>query len=337
MELYPWQVELWQKVNGMRARMPHALLLQGRRGIGKLDFAMRLTQSLLCERPLPDRAPCGICQSCNWFLQNNHPDFRLLEPEDVESAADEESSSASKSTKKSQIAVDQIRELGDFLGLSSHRSGLRIILLHPAEALNLASANALLKMLEEPPEGVLFLLVTHQPQRLLPTIRSRCNVIEMSAPERLAAEAWLTAQGIGSAGPRLAYVGGAPLLALVDESGADKRLAELHAMLGRGAQMDPFAAAALCARDGVAEAVTVLQKWVYDLLSVSIAGPSRYHVLQTESLQGLAKRVDLVKLLDYQRVLDVSRRHAQHPLNADLQLESLLIQYTQVFTANSRA
>ena len=336
MELYPLQLELWQKVNGMRARIPHALLLQGRRGIGKLDFAMRLTQSLLCEQPLSDHAPCGHCQSCNWFQQNNHPDFRLLEPDDVESSADEESSGPSKATKKTQIAVDQIRELGDFLGLSSHRSGLRIILLHPAEALNLASANALLKMLEEPPGDVLFLLVTHQPQRLLPTIRSRCNVIDMTAPARGAAEAWLTAQGVGSAGARLAYVGGAPLMALNDESGADKRLAELHAMLGRGAQMDPFAAAALCAREGVGETVSVLQKWVYDLLSVRLAGPLRYHVLQTESLQGLTKRVDLAKLLDYQRVLDVARKHAQHPLNADLQLESLLIQYTQVFTTNSR-
>lgn len=320
----------------MRSRMPHALLLQGHRGIGKLHFAVRLSQSLLCEQPLPGHAACGVCQSCNWFQQDNHPDFRLLEPEDVESTADEESSAPAKTSKKSQIAVDQVRELGDFLGLSSHRSGLRIILMHPAEALNLASANALLKMLEEPPPAVLFLLVTHQPQRLLPTIRSRCNVIDMPLPARSMAETWLAAQGVQQASQRLAYAGGAPLTAVQEEAGADKRLAELHAMLNHGAQMDPFAAAALCVRDGVAEVVSVMQKWVYDLLSLHLAGQLRYHGLQAESLQGLAKRVDLAKLLDFQRTLDEARRHAQHPLNADLQLESLLIQYTQVFSTTSR-
>lgn len=335
-EQYPWQYELWQKLAVMRPRMPHALLLQGRRGIGKLDFAMRLTQSLLCQQPSPDHAACGACQSCNWFGQNNHPDFRLLEPEDADNAADEDAAAPAKASKKSQITVDQVRELGDFLGLSSHRAGLRIILLHPAETLNNASANALLKMLEEPPPGVLFLLVTHQPQRLLPTIRSRCNVIDMPSPTRDVAVTWLTAQGVKHAPQRLAYAGGAPLPAMLDEAGSDKRLAELHALLNRGPQMDPFAATALCARDGVAEVVNVMQKWVYDLLSVHLAGQLRYHVLQAESLQGLAKGVDLNKLLGFQRTLDEAHRHAQHPLNAELQLESLLIQYTQVFSTNSK-
>lgn len=334
--IYPWQSELWQKVADMRPRMSHALLLQGRSGIGKLDFAMNLAQSLLCDQPLNDHAACGVCQSCSWFLQNNHPDFRLLEPEDVEHTADEDSAAPSKTSKKTQIAVDQVRELGDFIGLSSHRAGLRIILMHPAETLNNASANALLKMLEEPPPGVLFLLVTHQPQRLLPTIRSRCAVIDMPTPNRNVAEAWLTAQGVLHGAQRLAYAGGAPLTASQVDAGADRRLAELHTLLRRGAHMDPFAAAALCVRDGMAEVVNVLQKWVYDVLSVRLAGQLRYHIEQTDSLQGLAKGVDLKKLMDFQRSLNVACLHAHHPLNAELQLESLLIQYTQVFLTTTR-
>jgi len=335
-ELYPWQSNLWRKVAEMRLRMPHALLLQGRQGIGKQDFAIRLSQSLLCEQPLDNHAACGECQSCNWFLQDNHPDFRLLEPEDVDGGADDESVPASKAAKKSQIAVDQVRELGEFIGLSSHRSGLRIIVLHPAEALNQASANALLKMLEEPPPGVNFLLVTHQPQRLLPTIRSRCSVIDMPTPSRETAETWLTEQGLSHSAQRLAYAGGAPLAALLQETGADKRLTELHAQLSLGAQMDAFAAAVMCVRDGVSEVVGALQKWTYDLLCARLAGQLRYHIELSESLQALAKRVDLNKLLEYQRTLDEARRHAQHPLNADLQLEALMIQYTQVFTVAAK-
>lgn len=328
--LYPWQTELWQKIHGGRARLPHALLLQGRSGIGKLDFAGMLAQSLLCEQPGADHAPCGRCQSCNWFQQDNHPDFRVLEPGEAEDGG-EEGSATSKPARKSQIAIDQIRELADFLGLSAHRDGLRIILLHPAEALNTASANALLKMLEEPPAGVLFLLVTHQPQHLLPTIRSRCNAVDMPVPPRAVAEAWLTARGVAQAAQRLAYAGGAPLPALQDDAAEDKRVLELATTLSRGAQMDVFACAGLCVRFGMVEALTMLQKWLYDLISLRMEGPVRYHLTQQQALQGLVKGVDLTGLLNFQRVLEEARRHALHPLNAELQLESLLIQYTQIF------
>lgn len=330
-EKYPWQTGLWQRISEMRSRMPHALLLQGRSGIGKMDFAVRFAQSLLCDRPLPEQDACGLCQSCNWFQQGNHPDFRLLEPGETDGGVDEEPGAVSKPTKKLQISVDQVRELADFLGLTSHRAGLRIVLLHPAEALNVASANALLKMLEEPPPDVIFILVTHQPQRLLPTIRSRCHVLDMPVPPRQAAEDWLVSKGISQVSRRLAYAGGAPLHALQEDAAEDKRRLDILEMLSLGAQLDPFVVAGACARTGMIEAVTMLQKWLYDLFSIRMTGHVRYHVQQLQSLQGLAKRVDLNRLLDFQRVLDEAGRHARHPLNADMQLEALMIQYAQIF------
>lgn len=337
MAIYTWQHPLWQQLNGMRARMPHALLLQGRMGIGKQDFAETLAGALLCDQPLESGHACGACNSCNWYAQGHHPDLRVLEPEEG-GIASEETPAEGKTGKKSQIiSVDQVRELAEFLGLSSHRSGLRIVLLQPAEALNAASANALLKMLEEPPAGVLFILVTHNPQRLLPTIRSRCNKIDMPFPERQEAESWLLAQGVSNAAERLAYVGGAPLLALRAEEGAEKRLGDLHKELNRGMQMDPFAAATLCVKEGMTSAIDALQKWAYDLLSVHLTGEVRYHAAQSASLQALAKGVDLPKLLDYQRLLNDARRSAQHPLNAELQMESLMIQYTQLFPVPNKS
>ena len=313
--------------------MPHALLLQGRMGIGKLDFAEALAGALLCEQPTTHGHACEQCDSCNWYAQGNHPDLRVVEPEESGSAGDDDSAEA-KPTRKSQvISVDQVRELAEFLGLSSHRASVRIVLLHPAEALNAASANALLKMLEEPPPGVLFILVTHQPQRLLPTIRSRCNKIDMPFPERAQAESWLAEQGIAQSADRLAYVGGAPLLALRLEEGAEKRLADLHKELARGGRMDPFVAASLSAKEGIPYTVEALQKWVHDLASMCLAGNARYHAQQAASLQALAKGVDLPRLLDFKRLLLEARRSAQHPLNAELQVESLMIQYTQLFPA----
>ncbi|MES2502079.1 MAG: DNA polymerase III subunit delta', partial [Pseudomonadota bacterium] len=131
-----------------RATLPHALLLRGSAGIGKQDFALELARSLLCKAPIETHA-CGECTSCLWFKEMHHPDFRLISPEDAESSEDVPKK---KTAKKSQISVAQIRQLIDYLSLSQHQaSGYRVILISPAETLNIASANALLKMLEEPP------------------------------------------------------------------------------------------------------------------------------------------------------------------------------------------
>jgi len=335
MGIYPWQQALWQRVLTMRSRMPHAILLQGRGGTGKLDFAKAWAAAWLCDQPAADGHACGRCGSCNWLAQGNHPDFRMLEPADVAAGESEEAPPA-KTGKKSQIAVDQIRELADFLTLSSHRAGLRIVLLQPAEALNQASANALLKMLEEPPPGVLFLLVSSQPQRLLPTIRSRCSKIDMPLPGRDQAQQWMAQQGINDAAELLSYSGGAPLLAAQSDAAAVRRRGELFALLAQGARTDPFQAAAALVRDGMLESIDLLQKWGYDLLTLRLGGTARYQPAQAKSLQGLAEAVDLALLLDFMRKLTESRRYAQHPLNAELQLESLMLQYTQLFTVPAK-
>lgn len=335
MNIYPWQSELWARLAAMRARLPHALLLQGAPGIGKLDFTLALAQSLLCSVPDAAGVACGQCEACNWFAQGNHPDFRLLEPALAEQGGEEGSPPGGR---KSQIAVDQVRDAGDFITLSSHRAGLRVVLLHPADALNASSANALLKMLEEPPDGVLFLLVAHAPQRLLPTIRSRCSRIDMPVPTRAQAAAWLQAQAAEQAEERLAYAGGSPLRALELEASQLRALHEIHQRLAQADRMDAFSVAARLAAEGMAAALELVQKWVYDMLQVLLADQApRYHPAWHQALQALVKQVDLVRLLDFQRTLTDARRLAQHPLNAELQLETLMIQYTQMFSGGARA
>ena len=129
---------------------------------------------------------CGTCPSCLWFSEGNHPDFRVISPEDNETSDDTALSTAKKkTTKKSQISVAQIRALNDYLSLSSHQTNSRrIVLISPAETLNIASANALLKMLEEPPANTIFLLVSSQPQRLLATIISVAKPLICRCPTR---------------------------------------------------------------------------------------------------------------------------------------------------------
>lgn len=326
----------------MRERMPHAVLLHGRQGIGKLVFAQALADALLCESPDSEGFACGDCPSCNWLAQGNHPDFRLVEPEDKMEGEGEDAievaTPVSKGKKKSRyIVVDQIRALSDLVSLSTHRHGLRIVVLHPAETLNPNAANALLKMLEEPPPATVFLLVTHQLQRLLPTIRSRCHKIAMRMPSRSEAEAWLATQGAKNPAFCLAQSGGAPLAAL--EADNDEAIEEVETFvlqLSQGERIDPFATASRWGKADFSMAVAALQKWSYDLMSARFAGKVRYYPTRLFSLQEVGKSVDLRLLLDFQRKLVEARAQAAHPLNAELQLEALLVRYAQLFQGYAR-
>ena len=329
--IYPWQEALWDRLIASRKRLPHALLLRGKSGIGKQDFAQAFTNALLCEAPLARGFACGVCASCGWFAQDNHPDFRQLSPEQ-ESAGDDETPAPAKTGKKTQISVAQVRELGTFFELSSHHGdGYRIALISPAEALNQTSANALLKMLEEPPAGVIFILVSHQPQRLLATITSRCHKVDMPMPDRDAAVAWLTAQGIKEAAKQLDYAGESPLTVLANADIGISQFMPLWKQLSLGARMDVFSLAPLCAALGMDAAIQVLQKWCYDLLGSRSGIHPRYHADHAAPLQALAERVDLGLLLDFERKLNEARKSASHPLNNELQLENILLNYMQLF------
>ncbi|MDI1298470.1 DNA polymerase III subunit delta' [Methylotenera sp.] len=329
-KVYPWQTKAWQLVNQDDKRRAHALLLYGRAGIGKYDFARELSQSLLCAHQDDLGHACGACSSCNWFKEESHPDFRLLSPEQ-ESEADEEGAVAKKTKKKTQISVAQIRDLSDFLSMSSHRSdGARIVLIHPAEALNLASANALLKMLEEPAEGVIFILVAHQLQRLLPTIISRCQKINMPMPTDTQALAWLSEQGVQNAKEQLAYLDGSPIK-VFNEQLQFSQLTEIWRLLALGSKLQPHVAAPTLIASSVESGIIALQKWIYDIVAMRLSRQVRYHAMHTKALQALADKVNLSSLFQLQKKIEALRKLALHPLNHELQMESLLLEYTRIF------
>ncbi|MFM9834668.1 MAG: DNA polymerase III subunit delta' [Methylophilaceae bacterium] len=305
--------------------LPHAILLRGRAGIGKHDFAFELSRTLLCQQTNHDQA-CGVCANCLWFAEGTHPDFKWIAPESEEEIED---APKKKASRKSQISVVQIRQLIDYLSLSSHQVGAkRVVLISPAETLNLASSNALLKILEEPPANTLFLLVTSQSQRLLPTIISRCQVVEMILPERAVAIYWLKSQGLEHAESALAYAGGSPLLALQASSETN---ASLIKQLAQGARIDVFNSAAAFLSLGMERALETLQKWVFDLLCFKLTQQLRYHTQQANALQALSKSVNLGLLIRFQQTLVEAKKTANHPLSNEMQLENMLLQYTQIF------
>jgi DNA polymerase-3 subunit delta' len=327
--VFPWHGAAWTRLTRRAAALPHALLLRGRSGLGKTALALRFSAWLLCEaRPRGTEAACGQCSACGWFAQSNHPDFRLVEPEALADAPAEpaaEAPPAGRGTAKlsRQIKIDQIRALADFLAVGTHRAGVRIALIRPAEAMNASTANALLKALEEPPPRTLFLLVSSQPARLLPTIRSRCQAIDIAPPRREEALQWLRAQGITAPEAALAYTGLAPMDAASASSYPQLRETLVSTF---SSEFEPLQAVDRWQQFEGAEVVDGLQKWISDAVQLRLGGTGRYfpgdESVVTQSVRGAAT-VDLVQ---FARTLARARGEALHPLNPRLFLESLALE-----------
>lgn len=360
--ILPWQSELWGRLLGALDRLPHALLLSGPAGSGKRQFAEALGQRLLCERAQGGEAACGACPSCAWFEGGNHPDFRLVVPqadrEDAGEAGEEEgeagqaSESADAKRKKpsQQIVVDQVRALNGFIGIGTHRRGMRVIIVDPAEAMNPNTANALLKVLEEPTPNTLFILITRASGRLLPTIRSRCHSLAFPKPDGALARQWLAAQpGMENAEALLAFASGMPLAAAeLGAGGAAAIRSQFIAALTDIERSDPLQTAA--AWEGwlkqktegqfaprLSLLVAWMQKWVFDLIAWKLAGGGAFYPDADRALSGLAERASVGDLLGFYGELGRMRRIADHPLNPRLFLEDMLLRYGRAVAARGGA
>jgi len=337
--MHKWLEKPLQELLQARDRLPHALLLRGPRGIGKQALAEALVAGLLCERPGPDHQACGLCPACVWLAGGNHPDYRLLQPETGAVAGEEgEQGGKAKEGKASAwITVEQVRDLHDFIQVASHRGGRKVIVVSPAESLNLAAANALLKNLEEPPPRTHFILLSHRPQRLLRTILSRCRQLPLSRPARQDALSWLAAQGVEQPEVALAQASGAPLLAQAlaagDELAGRRECLRLLADSG----FDPIQAAELMADLGIERFAGWLLRWTSDLVEQRLLGRIRFNPDFAQEIAVLARRIDPLSALRLQRRLVLEQRYVQHPLNARLYMESLLLAYQALVNPVRRA
>lgn len=316
--------------------MPHAILLYGPRGTGKFEFAKAATGFLLCQRAQSGgdlNEACGECKACVLQRQGNHPDFFLVQPEaDAVDAGDADAepiavSAGDKRKKPSkQIKIAQIREVLERIQTGTHQGGRRVILIAPAEAMNTATANALLKTLEEPPPDTVMILVSSEPERLLPTIRSRCQSLGFGEPRRELALEWLEQQGIKDGQDLLARFGGAPLSAL--EASAESGL-DYRALIERlAAAEDPLACAELLGAEPAA-AVDCLQRWVSDVVMFGLSGRIRYFPGFKTAIAGVASSAPMIPLLRFSRKLVELRAIAQFPVNPRLFAERLAMDYAE--------
>jgi DNA polymerase-3 subunit delta' len=201
LEYLPWHAAARSRLAGALAggRMPHALLLHGADGLGKERFVATLAAALLCGRPTLDLAPCRECAECLLSRAGSHPDLHWLRvPEDRKS-----------------IGVDAVRDACEQLGMTSLRGGYRVAIVAGADLMTTSAQNAFLKTLEEPAPRTLLVLATARPSRLVATLRSRCQRVEIARPAAADGLAWLrTELGVDPPRDLLALAGGAPLRAL---------------------------------------------------------------------------------------------------------------------------
>lgn len=204
----PWQQAAYERATASldEGRLGHALLVCGPARIGKRALVEHLAKRVLCLAPATGGEPCGHCRSCGMFAMRSqfdpvetrpdgspshpwghsaHPDLRLV------------GYGINPKTQKprSEIVIEQARDIGAWLALTSQLGGAQVVIVDPADAMNAAAANALLKTLEEPLTNRYLWLVSAQPNRLPATIRSRCQRLELAVPGHAAALQWMLDQG----------------------------------------------------------------------------------------------------------------------------------------------
>lgn len=328
---YPWQREQWRRLveAAQQNRLPHALLLIGAEGLGIDEFLQAFAGRLLCEGPAGGDHACGDCRACLLFQSGNHPDIVHIRPEEP----------------GKPIRVEAVRDLIDYIHLSSQYGRYKIAVLEPAEAMNRHAANSLLKTLEEPPPHSVFILNSRRPSRLPVTIRSRCQQVNFPEPAAGTVQEWLAGRLDGDtprAAELLAMAGNRPLTALhLEEDGSMEKQSALLADLER-------------LKSGFSDPVDIARRWldhdpgrVMQWLLVFIRIMSRQRLTPAEagtanhfrkSLDELANGLDLLELLKWYDIVLDNYRAATGPFNPNQQglLEDIIVNWQNLPQAAGR-
>ncbi len=322
--IFPWQNKQWQHVWRMKQdrRLPHALLVTGSVGMGKVLFAQALTRAWLCQQVDAEGNACGVCHACHLLERDVHPNVSWIKPEKEGQA----------------IKIDQIREASDFVYHSSLENADRILLIHPADQLNAHAANALLKTLEEPPAQVVIMLITDQAQHLPATILSRCQRIHFPLPLSTEVIPWLKPQlsDENEAAFLLHLANGAPLMALAlsrNETLVFRRnfLETLQRLSQQ--QEDPIQSAAKFQKIEPIKWIDFMLVWVMDLLRLQL-GCDVKQLMNADyfsQLTALSKERSVEFHLTYMNYLQQIRQQIRNGMNLNkpLLLESALIRWRQ--------
>jgi len=315
--------------------LPHAMLLTGNRGLGKLEFAQNFAHLLLCESQtllttvtssttqVENLRPCGHCHSCKLVSAGTHPDLRIVEPE----------------SDAGIIGIDQIRQLREFFLLKCQVSQAQVAIISPADKLNNFSANGLLKTLEEPTHNSYLLLVSHAPYRLLPTIRSRCQIVRFNAPSREIARDWLLSQDLTFAEKDMEQLltlsAGAPLTArkYLQDKTIDKYrefIRDLEKLQQN--QIDPVSLVSKYLTIDPLLIINWLSLLTFNMVRLKLKAPAVDISNNDNRLYdpALIAKIDASVLFEYLDKLNEYTRLLESQVNVQLSLEDIIIEWSML-------
>lgn len=316
----------WQSDDLARAlasNLPASVLVHGSAGIGAFEFAYDLARSLLCESPTPLAMACGSCTSCHLISTHTHADLKVLVPQAIAVAWDWPVAVDERKKPSRQIRMEEVQEALTWVTTTSARGRAKVLVIHPASAMNGVAASALLKTLEEPAAGVRIVLTASDPGRLLPTIVSRCVRLSLAPPTQAQALEWLKARGVDDAQVLLAGCGGAPLEVL-----------ELHALGVTSAQWNSLPRAVIQAdaqafsQWPVGRVAQTLYKICHDAMThrALATHPVIGSRLFFPGTEAFAQNSRWEALEAWRKSLLQILAHSDHPWNEPVLLDSLLLE-----------
>ncbi len=323
---HEWAVDMLRR-HVARGETRHAYLFAGAPGLGRRTLALRLAQALNCEKPIAPGEPCLTCRTCKQIETMQHPDLSIVEPVDSDSVP----------SPTGEIRIGQIRELQKTFHLKPYQSPYRVALFLRFHEANDSAANALLKTLEEAPPHAILLLTADNPEQLLPTIVSRCEILRLRPLPLEAIVADLMDRGVGEDRARLlAHIsGGRPGFArkLVEDAALlekrEERLNDLQTLLP-APKVEKFSYAEKLARDKDAMRQTILvwlSYWRDVLLRVAGAETPLINVDRNMEIEFLAGRLDLSSarkvVSDHESALEKMERNVNSRLLAEVLLMDL--------------
>lgn len=336
--LYPWLKLPFDQLT--QNPIPHALLLHSPKDNGELYFGLELANFLLCESA--DRKPCGQCEACHWIRQGNHPDLFIVIPQTLKALLpfefEDDPGTDEEDTKKQSkfIRIEQIRKIISSNELGSYRGGKRVVLIYPVEAMQIEAANCLLKTLEEPSDRLHFILITHQLERILPTIRSRCHLSPIPKPSLEIALSWLTDNMPKDLSPeilhqKLLLYSGSPLkvMSCLDENVLDESI--IANQLARFKSLHASTVIELLGQNTLLDILNCILKWSFDLNLVLFGQTARYFPQYEKQMKSAALSLNKITYQQFLTQLKDDLRLAHHPLFPKVQLEALLMRYQQLF------
>lgn len=320
--LLPWQIKDWRSLHQYieQQRVPQALLCVGHKGMGKHVIMEQFACSLLCKQPALDGLNCGECSSCHLLKAGTHPDLIHLQPEE----------------EGKVIKIDQIRHILTQLSLKPQYDAYRVVIINPADQLNIAAANAFLKFLEEPTERTVLILITDKPATLPKTIISRCQKFEVAKPGKSLLEQWML-QHVQEPESRvlLALAQGSPLLALHYAQNNSIKLRQdcFNDWLALAEQRSSaIEIAERWIKWPLESLLFWLTSWVIDTIRCRYNAPVEqlYNADLVKPLQVCSQKLELKKLYGYYDLLLQSKPRLATQLNKQLLVEELLLKWSEL-------